>query len=157
MTDPKNSKLDLLFADSIMTDMVHVIKRNMTIGQVAHLMLRERISGFPVVDEEKNVVGIVTMTDFFKLIDKMLKDEAGVAVDTAKAANFSQAIATVKDKPVTTIMSKNIMSLALDTPVTDIIKAVVERNIHTFPVLKDGKLVGIIGRRDVLNTVFVYG
>lgn len=157
MNEKKTSKLDLLFADSIMTEAVHVIKRNMTIGQVSHLMLRERVSGYPVVDEDGAVVGIVTMTDLFKLIDKMLKREDGLGLDEMKKNNFEEAIKIVKDKPVTALMSKDVKFLTPETPVTQIIEAVVEKNIHTFPVIKDGKLAGIIGRRDVLNAVFVYG
>ena len=149
----KFSKLKLLFADSIMTEKVHVIKKNTMIGQVAHLMLRERVSAYPVVDENGSVTGLVTLTDLFALIDEIVNESGAVGSE----ADLEAKIAEVKNKPVAAIMTKDVLAVSPETPVDEIIRAVVKHNIHTFPVMKDNKLIGIIGRHDLLNEVFVYG
>ena len=53
-------------------------------------------------------------------------------------------------------MSEKVVCIASDTPLVEIVNLVVEREIHTFPVTNKGKLVGIIGRHDILNAAFCY-
>ena|SRR3989338_931536 len=143
----KVSKIKLIFAEDIMTEEVVVVNQKMTIGQVAHLMLRERVSGYPVVDDAGKVSGIITLTDLFVLIDQMAH----------KKSELPDRIADCKKRPISDIMSKDVMSISPKTPLDEIIHSVVEKKIHTFPVMDNDKLVGIIGRHDVLNATFVYG
>ncbi len=152
--DSHKSKIDSISAYDIMTENVAVVDKYKPIGQVAHLMLRERVSGYPVVDENGRVVGIVTITDLFILLNKMAKGELS---DSQAGATIGEQIASYKDRPISDIMSRDVKSISPDTRLSEIVQATVESNIHMFPVMKDEKLVGIIGRHDVLNATFVYG
>lgn len=152
----KVSKLSLLFADSIMTENVSTIKKDMKVGQVAHLMLRERVSGYPIVNDSGAVVGIITLTDLFSLMYKMLKDSK-VMLGNNRDVGLQEMIAQCKEMSVGDIMSKEVICVSPETAVIDMLDAFVEKNIRTFPVMKDNKLVGIVGRHDLLNAMFVYG
>ena len=138
-------KLSEICAKDIMTAQVAVIDQTMLIGRAAHLMLRERVSSYPVVDQNGVVVGIITINDLFALIDQMFHD---------KKINFSESIAQFKSRPVNHIMSKNVIGISPDTPLDEIIEIITKWHIHTFPVIKDNKLVGIVGRHDIINATF---
>ena len=58
----------MITASDIMSEEVVVIYDDMLMSQVAHLMLRDRVSSFPVVNKAMGIVGIITMTDFFMLV-----------------------------------------------------------------------------------------
>ena len=153
-TAEHKSLLSKIVASDIMTEGVEVVNQKTTIGQVAHLMLRNRISGYPVVDDKKRVVGIVTLNDLFVLIDKMAWDSS--RRPDKKHLDLQEKLGQYKDRPVSDIMVCNVISLSPETPLLDIIDAVVKWRIHTFPVMKNNKLLGIIGRHDILNATFVY-
>jgi CBS domain-containing protein len=152
------SRLRTITASDIMTEHVIVINKEMPLDQAAHLMLRDRISGYPIADENMEIIGVVTLTDLFVLIDKMAK-EAGFGIDTKKDKKklLEENIALVKDMPIKEIMTKNVISVPPDMPVLDIIEAVVKWNIHFFPVMERKKLVGIVSRHDILNATFSFG
>jgi CBS domain-containing protein len=137
-----------ILARDIMTEDVHVVQEKMPIHQVAHLMLRMKVSGYPVVNGKGKVVGIVTLTDLFILINRLSREgKAGRLEDKIKSCRFK----TIKE-----IMSRNVIAISPKTPLHEIIEAVVNWNIHSFPVMDKNKLVGIIGRHDILNAAFVY-
>ena len=145
-----------IFAEDIMTEIVDVINQKMLIGQVAHLMLRNRVSGYPVVNDRRRVVGIITLTDLLTLLDRIV-DENKNKTRKKTIAGLHKKITEYKDLPVAQFMSKNVINLSPKTPLDEIISAVANWNIHTFPVMEGRKLVGIIGRHDIINATFTFG
>lgn len=148
MKEINESNLQTIIAEDIMNDNVELIRSDMTITQVAHMMMRLKISGYPVIDPQMQIIGIVTLSDFFILVDKLFH---------RKGIDLTEKIAQVKDLPVTEIMSSNVISISKGTTLGEIIDAMVKWRIHTFPVMENGKIIGIIDRHDVLNATFVYG
>ena len=134
-----------------MTDFVETISPDMLIGELAHIMLRKGFNGFPVVDDGQ-VIGIVTFTDLFNLLHTF--EESDIDSESDK---LHQRIAHLKKWPVSKIMSQKVRTVSPTTTLDEIIEIVVTRKIHTFPVVDNGKLVGILGREDVLNATFTYG
>lgn len=138
-------------AQDIMTDFVETIPPDMLVGDLAHIMLRKGFNGFPVV-EDGAVMGIVTFTDLFNLLHTFEQSE----ID-GHSGKLHERIAHLKKWPVSKIMSQKVHTVAPTTTLDEIIEFVVTRKIHTFPVVHEGKLVGILGREDVLNATFTYG
>lgn len=153
------TNLSKILAQDFMNEAVLVIDQSMMVGQVAHMMLREKISAYPVVDAQKKVVGIVTVTDLFILIDKMVKAPRvhPILNEEDKESVLHQKIQELKNRPVSDIMSRNVLSIAPTTSLAAIIEAVVNWRIHTFPVMENDKLIGIIDRHDILNATYMYG
>ena len=159
MSDEKQKiKSRIIYAEDIMTEDVQVINHKISIVDVAHLMLRIRVSAYPVVDDDKNVVGIVTLTDMFKLLNGIVVENSVLnnASEEDKQVLFHQKISEWRDSPVSRIMSSQVVAISPRTPIYDIVEKVAALNIHTFPVMDNGKLVGVIGRHDVLNATFMY-
>lgn len=145
---------EVLVAD-IMTEYVEVVNKKMLISQVAHLMLRERVSGYPVVNDDGSMAGIVTLTDLFVLLDN-IADEVENEKFQGRDVNFHDKVVEHREKAVSEIMSGDVFSISPNTSVSEIVTLAAKKHIHTFPVVKDGKLIGIIGRHDILNAAFLY-
>jgi len=134
-------------AQDFMSEHVVTIHEDMLMSQVAHLMLREQVSAFPVVGTDNALVGIITLTDLFDVIN--------LAV-TAHGHDLKEYLSSFKNVRVVEVMSKEVFSISPETRLTQIIRLLRERHIHTFPVMADGKLVGIVSRHDILNAVFSF-
>ncbi len=139
--------LKKIIAKDIMSEIVVSVSQDALVKDAAHLMMRDRVSGVPVMDEKKNIIGIVTLTDLFKAIHESIKDED---------VDFLKEILQRKDKKVSEIMTKNVLAISPEACLHEIIAIMIEYNIHTFPVKDKDQLIGIIGRHDILNAVFSF-
>ena len=117
-------------AEEIMTERVITTTASATVGEVAKLLSRNSISGMPVVGEGKvtglktSVVGIITEADIL-----------------GKPA----------DAPVESLMTRDVVTVEPDTPVSVVVKCLADRNIKRVPVVNEaGHLVGIVSRADVV-------
>jgi CBS domain-containing protein len=118
----------IMQAADIMTFRPASIHSNTAIEEAARLMLDYRISGLPVVDEKGGLVGIVTEGDLLR----SAKAEAGRR--------------TVGD-----VMTRQVISVVETTPISEVVEILERRNIKRVPVVKDGKVVGVISRADLLR------
>lgn len=137
----------MILARDIMSEEVITIHEDMLISQVAHLMLRDRVSAFPVVRGKSELIGIITLTDLFSMID--------VAVQKHNR-DFKEYLATFKNVRVAEVMSHELVTIAPETTLPQIIRLLIEKNMHTFPVIGEGGIVGIVSRHDILNAAFGY-
>ena len=124
------------------------VKENVTVGKVTHLLLRYRINGIFVMakKDEDRLVGIFTTTDLFKLINDAL----------SKGPHRIDHLKKISKLPVGKVASKNIISLKKDAKITKAIALIHKKNIHTIPVYDGGRLVGVVGRHDLLNVALNY-
>ncbi|MGB9878201.1 MAG: CBS domain-containing protein [bacterium] len=111
-------------AKDIMTKEVITVKPSTTRNELAKLLSERNISGVPVMDEEGCcVIGVVTEADLLKKCGETVGE----------------------------IMTKEVISVSEDTPIEEIAKILAEKGIKRVPVLKEGKLVGIVSRADIVR------
>ena len=121
-----------MVAKDIMNKIVTAAKKK-TIGRdLAIKLLSGMYSGLPVIDDNGKVIGIVSEFDLLKA----LRD--GKALEEAKAED---------------IMSKNPICVSENIPIEEIIDLMVKNNIIRVPVVRNGTLVGVISRCDILSTI----
>jgi len=132
--------LKSVLAKNIMTKAVLTVKEDLHLTELAAMMLEKRISGLPVVDADGKMTGVITQTDLFNL---MFMLRSGDIVEEGEKA--------VSNPTVKFAMCVDVISIKEETTLAEIIDIMKGRDIHTLPVMKDNKLVGIIGRRDVLK------
>ena len=139
-------KLKSIKAKEIMSRFAIIIKENETVTNLAHLMMRFKISGVPVVTKNGEICGIVTATDLFNLMKNVVQKMG----EGANVENYP-------DMQVSGLMTKDVVTITEETTLYDIMKIMCERNIHTLPVMVISKkdIVGVIGRRDILNAFYV--
>lgn len=139
----------MITAQDIMSEHTVVIYEDMLIKNVAHLMLRDGVSGFPVVSETVGLVGIITMTDLFKIVNQSLKQHNS-------DDEFFHDIDHFKNLTVSDVMSREVIFVKTETTISEILHLVVEKNVHSFPVMEGKRIAGIVGRHDILNAVFAF-
>lgn len=142
-------------ADIMTRPVVFATERD-TLERVAQLMLEHKIGSVPVVNKEQAVVGIVTETDF-SLRPKGVPFSAlqlpslfGQWVSPAEVERIYQAART---RPVSEIMSEPVTTITEDRPVGEVAELMLRQNLKRIPVVRDGKLVGIVTRHDLLRCV----
>ena len=144
----------MLKAKDIMTSDVITVKETTTLQDLARIIMQHHISGAPVVDDEGTVTGIVTENDLINQnkrlhIPTILRlFDAFIPLGTSKLESEIKRMAasTVKD-----IYTKEVVTVDEETPVENIATIMAEKKIHLLPVLKEGKLVGIIGKKDIIK------
>ncbi len=122
--------------ESIMIKDVISVHPNTPLSDVIGLLLKHNITGVPVVDDENYLVGIISEKDTLNSI---------CVVNAMTSGNgFS-------DMTASDVMSTEVVSFNIDDNLSDIIKCLNTQDFRRVPVLSDGKVVGIITRKDLLK------
>ncbi|MBT8092306.1 MAG: CBS domain-containing protein [Gammaproteobacteria bacterium] len=101
-----------------------------------HLLVKHRIAGAPVVDDEGNLIGMLSEYDCMK-----------IALEAGYHGNWGG--------PVRDFMSDGVQTVDADMSIVDLAQVFVEKKFRRFPVMQDTRLVGQISRRDVLRALEV--
>lgn len=132
--------------DDIMNEHIIKVQEHFTVGSVAHLLMRYRINGILVMadDDDSKLVGILTTTDLLRLLDEAM----------TKGSHRVKHLIAIAEKKVGEVCSRHIIGLKKSDKATKAIALMHKHNVHTIPVFEKGKLVGVIGRHDLLNVAF---
>lgn len=147
-----------LTAKDIMTKEIKTIRSNASIEELSELLIKNKISGVPVMDENNKMVGIVTEGDiivqdadlhfprYFKLLEGIIYLES---LNKFKR-NLEKHLAT----KVEDIMTKKVRTVNVNTPINEIADIMLDARINRLPVM-DGNdnLVGIITRTDIVRSM----
>jgi CBS domain-containing protein len=117
-----------MIARDIMTRNVYTTSPEVSVQEVAQLLVQKDISGVPVINRYGQIIGIVTEAD---IIGKVNREGLCVA----------------------DIMTPELIFVDEETQVGDIAMLLVERKIKRVPVLRNSTLVGIVCRADIVNAV----
>jgi CBS domain-containing protein len=121
----------MLTAAAIMTPELVTVHPDASIEEAIELLLREQISGLPVIDDDGRLVGVITE---FALL--------AVAYDRR-----------VKNHKVSQHMTRELITVEADDPVSRVADLCIVHRVRRVPVMQRGRLVGIIARRDVLRAL----
>jgi CBS domain-containing protein len=141
-------------AHQIMTHSVATVAPDATILEAANIMLQRHVSGLPVVDAAGKLVGVVSEGDFIR------RSEIGTQRKRGRWLKFllgSSATATdyVREngRKVSEVMTADPITIAEDATLEEIVKTMETNHVKRLPVMKDGKLVGIVSRANLLQAV----
>jgi len=144
-------------AKDIMTSNVVTLKKEMGVKEAAEILLDKGIGGAPVVDDEGNVVGMVTESD---LIMEDVKLHFPTFIHLLSGIIYLESIKAFEEKlkkaaavKVEDVMSKKVISVTEDTSIEDIATLMIEKGISRVPVVREGKLVGLVSKRDIVRTI----
>lgn len=146
-----------LKAVDIMSTNLITMKPEADIRELAEVLVINKISGVPVVDEDGILVGVVSQSD---LVAQNKNPRAPSAVtlfdwviylesmDRLKAELDKMAGSTVGE-----IMTRKVITVAPETMLEELATIMSEKNVHTLPVVDKGKLVGVIGKLDIVRSL----
>jgi CBS domain-containing protein len=143
----------MIVAD-FMTRQVITVAPNAAILQAAKLMLQYKVSGLPVVDAAGYVVGIVSEHDLLRHRRngdgtegphwlQLMIEKSALPGETDK----------FHDRKVEEVMTSRVVSIAETASLGEASRLIGDLNVKRLPVVRDGKLVGIIARADLIRAL----
>jgi len=142
-------------ASDIMTQDVVTVNKNQPIGDLSKIFIENNFNGVPVLDNTGKVVGVVTQGDLIEQ-NKNLHIPTVIALFDAvlfleSEKKFEDDLKKLTGSKIEDIYHKNLITVSPDTDLNEIITLMAEKNIHTLPVLDGDKLIGIIGKRNIIR------
>lgn len=113
----------------IMNHRVAVVRAEATLAEAVQTLVDNHIGGAPVVSADGAVVGIISETDLIDVLFEL----------------------NVRHAPVSKYMTRNVKVLTPDAPLFRAARLFALSSFRRLPVVDNGKLVGIVSRRDLLN------
>jgi CBS domain-containing protein len=142
----------------IMTEDVIRVQPDTPVSTVARLFREKALSGLPVVDEEGELVGIVTEVDliarharphfpaYVQFLDSIIYLES--------TKRYEESMRRILATAVSDLMTTPVQSVEPEMEVQDLAAFMVEHRVNPVPVVsEDGDLVGIVSHTDVLEMI----
>lgn len=121
-------------AKDVMSDEVLSVSADASVFDAARLLVNWRISAMPVVNEAGTMTGIVSEADLI-----------------ADAEGYAAAGERGPTRKVVDVMTKDVITASEDTPIAEIVRQMKVRSVKRIPILKNGAVVGIVSRVDILR------
>lgn len=152
---PRPEDPPLTKVEDIMTSEVVFVHADTSVGRIARLMHEKAISGIPVIDQERRLVGMVTDLDlivrntrieppaFFPILD------GGIPLETP--GHFKKRIQHMVGTMARDVMTEQVLTVGPEVPVETLADLMVKRHVNPVPVIEGGRLVGVVARADVIR------
>ena len=123
----------MIRAKNVMSRKITTVTEGVNLKRVMRLLAENRITGVPVVSEDMHLLGIITEKDILKAL-LYGKD--------------------VKNKTAGELMTTHLVTFEEDEDLMTIFKTLVEGSFRRVPIMSNGRLTGIVSRRDIINFLF---
>ncbi len=146
----------MLKAKDIMTKDVVTVSPDTTVEELGRLFIEKGVSGAPVVDAEGRLFGIVTENDLISKnsrlhIPTILRlFDAYIPLGTSK---LETEIKRMTASTVGEVCTRKVVTINEETLIDEIATIMNDKRIHLLPVLRGGKVVGIVGKRDLIKGI----
>ena len=146
-----------LYAANVMTSKVITAGPDDTIAHVAQLLARHHISAVPVCAADGALVGMVSEGDLMRSFGTETENRRAwwlrmLAEGTELAPAFLAAVRQ-DQRHVKDVMTTRVTTVAEGTPLREIADLIVQHRIKRVPVVRDGKVVGIVSRADLVRVI----
>lgn len=141
-----------MHAADIMTRNVITVGPKTEVREIVDMMIKNRISALPVVDEGGRVVGMVSEGDLMRRVENNTerRDSWWLAA-LFSARNDADTYVKSHGRRAEDVMTRNLISISEDTPLYKIAQTLEKNHIKRVPVISGGKLVGIVSRSNLLQ------
>ena len=141
----------------IMTKDVKTVNKDTTIEQVARVLVEKHITSVPVVDKENRVVGIISENDLiYKNVDPALPatmEYLGGIIFLTSVDNYEEELKKLTATKAEQMMSEDVITVNPDDSIKELGRLLIDENIHSAPVVEEGRLVGIVTSSDIVKTL----
>ncbi len=153
-----------VLAKEVMKSPVISVKPDTSLKRAAEILDENRFSGMPVIDDQDNVIGIISETDILRytqqIIGQPLRDPHQVFTKGKEVLHVDithrgvEVIELVASTTVETLMTADVLSVKEDTSLYEVSRLMYDNGINRIPVIDEkGKLVGIITRADLIRAM----
>jgi CBS domain-containing protein len=147
----------MLKAKDIMTKDVITVHRETTVMELATLFSKSRISSAPVISDAGELLGMVSETDLVEQ-DKSLHIPTVVSIFDwviylESDKRFEKELQKMTAQTVGEIFTEQLFSVSPEAPVSEVADIMSREKVHAVPVVDAGRVIGIIGRIDLIRTM----
>ena len=147
----------MLKVKDIMTKEIISVSPETEIANAAKILLEKRINGMPVIDAFGRLVGIICQSD-------LVAQQKGIPIPSVftllesyipltSTKRLDKEMKKIAALTVREAMTPDPVTVSLETDIEEVAKLMVDKKYHTLPVVEGDKIVGIVGKEDVLKTL----
>lgn len=134
----------------LMQSEVYALRESDSVLDALRLFSDKRISGAPVLDEKGGLAGFISDGDIIGALSRQDPTVSFYAVVTdPDKGDFSSKLEALRGITVGQLATKSVVSVDLSARMTDVCTLLSQRHLKKMPVLKDGRVVGVINRSDI--------
>lgn len=147
----------MLNASDIMTTEVITVQKDTSLKDLAKLLYENHINGVPVVDADGLLIGIICESDLIRK-DKKLHIPTVVALFDwvlylERPKKIEREIQRINATKVEDLYTEKVVTVDEKVPVDEIATIMEQKKVSTIPVMDENRLVGIIGKTDLVRTL----
>lgn len=147
----------MLTAGDIMTRGVHTVHQDTEITTLAKRFVEYNVNALPVVDDDGQLVGMVTQTDLVEQ-DKPLHIPTVISlfdwvIYLESPKKFTEQVRKVTARKVGEICEKEVVTCTPDDSVATIASLMVDNKVHLVPVVDEGRMIGVVSRLDIIRSM----
>ncbi|OGF21439.1 hypothetical protein A2316_02335 [Candidatus Falkowbacteria bacterium RIFOXYB2_FULL_38_15] len=140
-----------MLVKEVMIKNVITLRAEQTLAEAAEVLVGKNISGAPVVGRGNKLVGMISEKDLFKALYPDSKDILLHIKSWFEKEKIKYKVEKKKKTIIKDLMTKTVVSVGEEDAILKAGALMLSTNIHRLPVLRDGKLVGIVSRRDIFR------
>ena len=138
-----------------MTQEVTTVTLSTSIKNLADLFIKHKVNGFPVLDEDGQLTGIVTEKNLIEQ-NKNLHIPTVIALFDAviyleSGKKFEEEVKRFNATQVKDIYTSNVITVSANADIHEIASLMATKGVHSIPVVEDKKILGIIGKLDIIK------
>lgn len=146
-----------LTAADIMSRNLITVTPETDLKALAEILAIHHISGVPVVDEEGGLLGVVSQSDLVALNKNPRIPSAVTLFDWViyleSLDKFQAELEKMSGARVGDIMTRKVVTVSPGATLAEVATIMVEKKVHTIPVIEDGRLAGVIGKLDIVRSL----
>jgi CBS domain-containing protein len=143
-----------MHAREVMSDGVFSVLETATVFEAAELLINARVSAMPVVNEQDEIVGIVSEADLIRRAEIGTEHHKSwlqrlLADDATRAREY-----ILSHSPhVRDVMTRSVVTVDADASLGDVAEKMLKHSVKRIPVVEDGRMIGIVSRADLLRAL----
>jgi CBS domain-containing protein len=147
----------MLKVKDIMTKEIITVSPQTEITSAAKILLEKRINGLPVIDDSGKLVGILCQSDLVAQQKSIPIPSVYTLLDSfiplTSLKRIDKEVKKIAALKVEQAMTPHPVTVGPETGIEDVARLMVDKKYHTLPVMEGDKIVGIVGKEDVLKTL----
>jgi CBS-domain-containing membrane protein len=141
----------------VMTCEVITVNPDTSLRELARILLAHNINGVPVVDDQGNVLGVVCESDLVNQNKPLHIPTVFVILDSVIPLDnpwrLNKEFKRIMASTVQEIYSRPAVCVEPDTDLSEVARLMADKKYYTLPVVEKGRLVGVVGKADVIRSL----
>jgi len=143
-----------MLASDVMVRNVVTVHPDTDVADAIKLLAEHDVSALPVLDDAGNLVGMLSEADLIHRVEIGSERHRPWWVEAVTGAStLATEFAKSHGKKVGEVMATGVISVSEDTPLSEIAALFERKRIKRVPVVKDGKLVGMVSRSNLIQAL----